>query len=149
MRIGRILVFDWRRCGHGNKGYDWQSGITQQALGYVFVHRGGRSNHTGANKGHLTKLKRALNCSVFTVGPVQNREDDVEARHFARCRRVWIECECSPLPTRQECKLRPRIWDDERRVAGAGSVSGVGNDPSTISVDCYQRDFVSIRVESA
>src|SRR3954465_11474701 len=63
---------------------DWKSSLAKQAFHHIFVHPDGGTQHTGADVRHIRKVEKALNRSVFAVGAMKDRENNVEIAAFAR-----------------------------------------------------------------
>ena len=57
---------------------DRQAVRGEDDLHHRLVHADGRGEHAGADVGHVGELQQALDRAVLAVGPVQDREDDVE-----------------------------------------------------------------------
>ena len=65
-------------AGQGDERGNRQSGITQQALGDVFVHTGGGPEDVGTDEGQVSHAQHALQRAVFPEGTVNNRENHID-----------------------------------------------------------------------
>lgn len=64
--------------GQGHEGRDRQPGIAQQTFADVLVHAHRRTEHIGADKRQVGHAQQPLQATVFTEGPVDNREDHID-----------------------------------------------------------------------
>ncbi len=87
LRHGLRVALERPRLDDGVRR-DRQALAREHELHEVLVHADRRREHAGAHVAHVRELEHALEGAVLAVGPVQEREDDVDlaqhARHLAR-----------------------------------------------------------------
>ena len=121
----------------------------ERPLHHHLVHRDRGADDAGADVGQVGELEQALHRAVFAVGPVEEREHDVDVERAARRelrarRRGARERDQLPEPG------RVRAVDQERvgQRAGAGVERGartVGEQPLAVGGDGEGHDVVPRR----
>ena len=122
----------------------------QEHLGDLLVHARGTGQHPAADVGNAHHLQHALDGSVLTVGPVQQRQDDVNLSQGLRPRGA----EDRELAASQGCGESPlpqALGGDGHRRPVVAQLEGGGivldEQPLTLGGDAHRKDLVAVAVD--
>ena len=122
----------------------------QEHLGDLLVHARGTGQHPAADVGKTHHLQHALDGSVLTVGPVQQRQDDVDLPQDLGPRRAE-HCE---LAAPQGCGERPppqTVGGDRHRRPAVAELEGgrivLDEQPLALGGDTHGKDLVTVAVD--
>ena len=125
---------------------DVQAGITQQALGHILVHAGGRADHIRADEGQFQQAQQALQGAVLATGAVDDREDHIDGRHAAAVDGLQAG---RAAGTGHHAQLRAAGDQGDRiGVIGIGQPVGrIAQEPAAVLVHADQHGFKALGVQ--
>ena len=122
----------------------------QEHLGDLLVHARGTGQHPAADVGNAHHLQHALDGPVLAVGPVQQRQDDVDPPQDLRPRGA----EHRELSASQGCGEPPApqaLGGDGHRGAVVAELEGgrivLDEQPLALGGDAHRKDLVAVAVD--